>query len=1263
MISERIRRQISRLLDEAEQASSRLDWTTTLERAQAVLVMDPDDVDALAYLGIAERGLASGGQAIPQAPMSEGGPAGTLEADRFTVAPSRYRILRPLSEDSIKKVYLADDMLNGMHVAFAVIKTDRQTANGRIIRDAEAVVRLGDHRNIVSCYDVGLHGGQLYVVFPYLQGSDLEAAMKQAETPQLPFEQVIRVTEHICLALEQAHSQGIIHLSLSPRNVWLTDDGVAKVAGFGFPVSINGNGPNQAENLRQVTPYMAPEQATQGGADARSDLYSLGCTVYAMVTGRPPFVGDHALVILGQHLNNRPVPPSWYRPDVPADLERLILRLLEKDPQDRPSSAAEVRQAIALITLADDRPTEPPIPRSADNPLYRGTFVGRARELDQLQTAFDGAISGRGAVVMVSGEPGIGKSSLCDQFATYVSLKGGRSLLGGFQEGQTFSRPYKAVAEAILSYILQKAPEALRSELGLGAAEVAQVIPELKERAHVSSGAPMGYPDDQWRIMESVRAFLSNAGNIQPLLIVLEDLHWADRATLDLLLHIAQNVDGTRLLIVGTYCEAAASRQHPLAEALLELRRGGRFFEIQLPALAPDEVQRMVSDLTMPSVDPILADAVQLRTQGNPLFIQQVVRHLAEEGVITREGRAWRTTTDRPLSGIIPKRLGEVIARRVSGLDAECRRVLSTASVVGEEFRLEVLERVTNIPLDAMRVALEEAKAKALVEEGSRWGVPYFRFAHFLIQRTLHRALRTTRRLRLHGGVGDALEAVGPGDRELYAYQIAEHFSHSSDRSQRARALSYMEIAAERAIGRSAYADAADLLQKCVRFQEDVNQEDKQSRCELLLALGHALVAAGRPWQAVSAIAPKALGLAQATGNEKQVRGASEIAVQGIMRANGTWGLLDRGTASLLATWAEPLGVQGSDGLAGRVYTAIAQSAVAFSYGDIAEARQLAHEALAAAQQTDDVELPYWAAGWVFQAGLQYGFDELLSLAEEFTSRPKQGVSPIALVHVLWRSGMIYLEWGNRARAEELWKECEDIARRTRDPSLRLRPLMSSATLALLDGRLEESIAARQAIVGRAKERNILGFGEWLDWSYADWAWIWLGRASEALARRRRRPPYLLAHLGRQRAARAALRQTMSLGQRGISQLATAIILEDRGAAAGLTQSLGSADRLTLGLTCVARHLGAAAELLGQPDKARAYYHQALEVAGAIVFRPEVALTQLQLAELLLNHYPNERVEAFERLDVAIREFRHMHMTPSLERALQRRGVEESRLR
>jgi len=229
--------------------------------------------------------------------------------------------------------------------------------------------------------------------------------------------------------------------------------------------------------------------------------------LYEMVCGRPPFIGEESVAIITQHLNTPPVHPTWHRPDCPPGLEALILRLLEKDPAKRPASATEVHEALvgagspgpSPAGRGDLTPTEP-----AENPLYRRTFVGREQELRQLQAAFDGAISGQGSLVMVVGEPGIGKTAVCEQLATYAAVRGGKALVGHCYEEGSLSLPYLPFVEAVRSYVLDRDPDALRKELGTGAAEVARIISEVRDRVQVELAAPGDAEDDRWRLYQAV---------------------------------------------------------------------------------------------------------------------------------------------------------------------------------------------------------------------------------------------------------------------------------------------------------------------------------------------------------------------------------------------------------------------------------------------------------------------------------------------------------------------------------------------------------------------------------------------------------------------------------------------------------------------------------------------------------------------------------------------------------------------------------------
>jgi serine/threonine protein kinase len=247
-------------------------------------------------------------------------------------ANGRYQVKKFLGEGGKKKVYLAHDTILDRDVTFALIKTEKLDEAGRtrVKREAQAMARL-DHPNIVSVLDFGDHEGQPFMVLPLLSGGDVEGLIKKAPDQKLPIDQAVAITKAVASGLVFAHSKSIIHRDIKPGNVWLSGEGTAKTGNFGLAVALDLSRLTQYGMMVGTVSYMPPEQAMGGEVTARADLYSLGAMLYEMVTGRPPFIGDDSVAIIGQHINTPPVSPTWHRADLPPALETLIMQLLEKE--------------------------------------------------------------------------------------------------------------------------------------------------------------------------------------------------------------------------------------------------------------------------------------------------------------------------------------------------------------------------------------------------------------------------------------------------------------------------------------------------------------------------------------------------------------------------------------------------------------------------------------------------------------------------------------------------------------------------------------------------------------------------------------------------------------------------------------------------------------------------------------------------------------------------------------------------------------------
>ena len=477
-------------------------------------------------------------------------------------------------------------------MALAVIKTEGldDASRARITREAQDMARVGDHPNILQIFDLGDEAGGPYLVLPVMHG-DVEALIENAPDHRLPLERSIEISKEACRGLEFAHSSGIVHRDLKPGNVSLTEEGTAKIADFGLAVATDRSRLTREGMMVGTVSYMPPEQAMGGEVTARADLYSLGAMLYEMVTGRPPFLGDNDVAIIGQHINTPPVAPTWHNPSCPKPLEALILRLLAKSPSERPESAADVLTALEGIDLADvGVPTsvdESPEEANRLDSLAGGIFVGRQKEMDDLKTALEDSLSGRGRMVTLVGEPGIGKTRTAQELATNAELRGAQVLWGRCYE-DVGAPPYWPWVQAIRSYVRERDPDELRSEMGAGAADIAEIVSDVRERLPGLEPAPTLDDPEQarFRLFDSITAFLKGASGAQPIVLMLDDLHWADKPSLLLLEFVAREVSAARLLLVGTYRDMELNRRHPLAQTLGELTRERLFERVLLRGLS-----------------------------------------------------------------------------------------------------------------------------------------------------------------------------------------------------------------------------------------------------------------------------------------------------------------------------------------------------------------------------------------------------------------------------------------------------------------------------------------------------------------------------------------------------------------------------------------------------------------------------------------------------------------------------------------------------
>jgi predicted ATPase/class 3 adenylate cyclase len=813
----------------------------------------------------------------------------------------RYQVRRFLGEGAKKRVYLAHDARLERDVAIALIKTEGLDEAGlaRVRREARAMGRLGDHPHIVTVHDVGEEGSQPYIVSQYMSGGSVDDLLQNAEHHRLPLDRAIQLAEQVNRALEHAHTRGIIHRDLKPGNVWLTADGTAKLGDFGLAIALDRSRLTLEGMMVGTVAYMPPEQALGRTPDARSDLYALGVVLYEMVAGRPPFLGDDAVAIISQHINTPPVAPSWHNPEVPRALEALILRLLAKAPEERPESAAAVREALAAIRAVATGATTR-LPAEETNPLDRlaaGVFVGREREMDELRAGLEDALSGRGRLLLLVGEPGIGKTRTAEELVTYARLRKAQILWGRCYEGDG-APAYWPWVQLIRSYVHDRDPQALVSEMGSGAGAIAQVVSEVRERLPGITAPPLLDPEQaRFRLFDGITTFLKNAANGQPLVLVLDDLHWADKPSLLLLQFLARELRGARLLVIGTYRDVEVGRQHPLAQTLGELAREQLAERIILRGLSEHDVTRFI-EITAGLRPPVtLVTAVYRETEGNPFFVNEVVR------LLVADGRLQHPETVKSWSVGIPQSVREVVGRRLDRLSAECNQILTIGAVIGREFGIDVLERVCELRGDRLLDVLEEAVAARVITEVPRLHGRYI-FSHALIRETLSEELTATRRIRLHRRIGEALEELYGPNPEPHLAELAYHFFEAAQGGDVDRAIAYAVRAGNRAVELMAHEEAVRHYETALQAFDMRQPRAEEQHCELLLTLTDTLWRAGE-YDRAKEVSLQAAEIARTLGAADQLAraalgyGGRLMAFAALIRDETLVGLLEEALIAL----------------------------------------------------------------------------------------------------------------------------------------------------------------------------------------------------------------------------------------------------------------------------------------------------------------------------------------------------------------------------
>ena len=662
---------------------------------------------------------------------------------------------------------------------------------------------------------------------------------------------------HIGVALAQAlagvHARGVVHKDVTPSNVLLhPQTGQVELIDFGIASALAREGQPTAPpaQMEGTLAYISPEQTGRMNrtVDRRTDLYSLGATLYHALVGRPPFAAADPMELIHAHLARSPAAPQALRPDIPLALSDIVLKLLSKNPEDRYASADgllyDLRRAQELWRERGAGPSfalgQQDLPQNFEIP---DRLYGRAAQVEQLLGAFDRTVNeGRTGLLLVTGRGGIGKSALVAELGQPLVARRGQFCVGKFDQ-LARSQPFSALLGAIDALLrghlgdrdadLARLRTILLDALGSNGQVIVDVLPALEPIIGPQPALPALDPGPTLNRFRSVfQAFFSTLGSRDhPLVVFLDDLQWADAATLDLLEVLLQDDRQRGHLIIGAYRDTEVPADHPLSLCLARMQaRQVAISTIALGDLSADDVRSMIGDATRGRAEPqavsALAELVLEKTGGNPFFLREFLATLAERGHLLRDASgnwSWNTALIAELG--ITDNVVDLVTEHLQDLPDSTQRLLRLAACIGATFDLRDVARAAEVPVGAAMEQVWPAigarllapvghayrRAAALAESGLDEPVS-LRFEHDRIQQAAYESIPVAERAAAHASIGRLLLGAldGPG-RHANCFVLLNHLNRATEllgAPERRELAALNHVAARRAMASAAYAPA-----------------------------------------------------------------------------------------------------------------------------------------------------------------------------------------------------------------------------------------------------------------------------------------------------------------------------------------------------------------------------------------------------------------------------------------------------------------------
>jgi tetratricopeptide (TPR) repeat protein len=758
-----------------------------------------------------------------------------------------YRVLSAVGRGGMGEVFLGEDTRLGRKVALkfvALEAADDAERGDRLFREARAASAL-NHPNIVTVYEIGETDTGRFIAMEFVTGRTLRDFVTQRPAIDVASGLIAQAGR----ALACAHAAGIIHRDIKPENIMVRDDGYVKVVDFGLarapapPAATSSELETIVATAAGVlvgTPrYMSPEQVDMEPLTPATDIFSLGIVLYELMTGRHPFDANTRLQHLAALAASAPLPPSRYSPDLPRAIEDLVLRMLARSPDRRPDAEAVASELSMLGQTRVD------IPRAV---AVRRTCVGREGERLALSQMFEEVRSGQSRLVLITADAGLGKTTLVEEFL--ANLNDGpvqcRIARGRCSERLAGTGAYLPFIEAIQGLTDSGDTVAVRAIKELAPNWYSQVV-AVGETRDPQTPAPA--PASPERMKRELATLIQELSRQRPLVVFLDDLHWADPSTLDVIEYVLDRPSTSGTLLIGTYRSSELDASRIFTDLRLDLMTRRLCRELRLEPLGQAEVERYVA-MAFPDhgLPPAFGALVHRRTEGHPLFMADLLRYLKERGVIVEQEGTWVLGDSLDaIDAVVPASVQSMVRRKLERLSDDERRLLGAAAVQGDQFDIAVVARALGAEQMDMEDQIERLeRGRQIVTLVGERELPEgtltarYRFVHALYQDELYGGLRPARRAALSRSIADALIAFHAGRTDRIAAQLALLFDAARDF---ALATQHFLTASTAAMRMGALIEADMLARRGLELLDRLppGEEHDQRELALRLALVQAL--------------------------------------------------------------------------------------------------------------------------------------------------------------------------------------------------------------------------------------------------------------------------------------------------------------------------------------------------------------------------------------------------------------------------------------